>query len=139
MPHSRDSRFVRIILFIFFALALAYAIYEARGVLAGPVIHLTDDVRTTSEQYTSIAGRAERITELRLNGQTITVTEEGAFDEPFLLAPGANRLILEARDARGRVAVRTLDIVFTPDADSPPLIIPDATTSPVGTSTSEGR
>lgn len=135
MPHSRDSRFVRLILFIFFALALAYAVYEARGVLSGPVIHLTDNVRTTSEQYTSIRGRAERITELRLNGQTINVTENGDFNEPFLLALGTNRLILEAQDARGRLAVKTLDIVYIPTAQIPSL--PVATSSPMATSTLE--
>ena len=57
--------------------------------------------------------RAERITELKLNGKPISVTENGDFEEPYLLAEGSNHLILEARDARGRTTQKMLEIVYT--------------------------
>ncbi|MFZ2555678.1 MAG: hypothetical protein WAZ27_01960 [Minisyncoccia bacterium] len=140
MPHSRDSRFVRLILISFFLLAILYAGYEARGALYGPSIEVSEE--PVSEQFTSIRGRALRMTELRLNGQTINVTEDGDFDEIFLLAPGSNRVILEARDARGRTAVRTLDIVYAPHPETTPESVattspafPRATSSPPATST----
>ena len=110
--HARDSRFIRLILLIFFLLAAGYAAYEAQGLLYGPEIHLAEASRASPQALTSIRGTAERITELRLNGKTISVTEDGAFDEPYLLAPGSNRIILEARDARGRTTTETLDIVY---------------------------
>lgn len=112
MRPSRDSRFVRLLLMIFFVLAIGYAGYEAQGLLFGPEIHLAESARFSDEAFILIAGTANRITELRLNGTTISVRENGEFSEPYLLAHGANRVILEARDARGRTALKTLDIVY---------------------------
>lgn len=110
----RDSRFVRIILVLFFVLLVGYGIFEARGLLYGPRIDVPRDTITVHEQLTLVSGRAERIVELKLNGKPIPVTENGSFEEPFLLAEGRNYLILEARDARGRATRKTLDIVYVP-------------------------
>lgn len=110
----RDSRLIRIALSLFFLILVGYALYEARGILYGPAIDVPDDAVIATEPLTHIRGRAERITELRLNGKQIPVTEEGEFDEPFLLAEGANHLILEARDARGQTARETLLIIYRP-------------------------
>lgn len=114
----RDSRVVRTTLIIFFILAALYALYEAQGMLYGPVISVPTETVTAYDAYTSIRGKAERITELRLNGQPIAVTEEGEFNEPYLLAPGSNRIILDARDARGRTARKILDIIYIESSGS---------------------
>ena len=110
----RDSRFVRILLILFFTLLISYAVYEAQGLLFGPIIDVPDQAITVSDPYTVIRGRAQHITELRLNGKTISVTENGEFEEPYLLAEGSNHLILDARDARGRTARKTIDIIYVP-------------------------
>ncbi len=135
MPHSSDSRFARLVLSLFFILALLYAGYEARGVLYGPSIEVSESTSPVYQQSTAIRGRALRMTELRLNGQSINVTEDGYFDEIFLLAPGSNRLVLEARDARGRTDTEMLDIVYIPEPGSPP--IEAATSSPPAASTTK--
>jgi hypothetical protein len=90
------------------------------------MIEVPPETITVHEEYMLITGRAERIVELRLNGKPIPVTEEGAFEEPFLLSPGTNHLILilEARDARGRETKRTLDILFVPRESPPPTSTP---------------
>jgi hypothetical protein len=116
MHPSRDSRFIRLFLAGFFLLAAGYAIYEAQGLLYGPRIYLAHAATSTHESFVRIQGRAERITELQLNGATISVTEDGDFDEPYLLAAGSNRIILDAKDARGRTTRETLDIMYlTPE------------------------
>ncbi len=132
----RDSRIVRAILFLFFVILIGYALFEAQGILYGPSIELQDKAESPDQQLVHIRGKAERITELRLNGATISVTEGGDFDEPYLLAPGSNRIILEARDARGRSAVQALDYIYTPSEAAFPPLIP-ATTTPIATSTEE--
>ena len=124
----RDSRFVRFILILFFILLAGYAIFEAQGLLSGPKIYISEQSITVSDKMVLIQGRAERITELRLNGATISVTEDGTFEEPYLLAKGSNRLILEARDARGRRTQKILDIVYNPSGETP---TPSTTTSPL--------
>ena len=110
----RDSRIIRITLILFFLLLLCYAIYEAQGIFFGPIIDVPVDAITVTDPYTVIKGRAERIAELRLNGKTIPVSEKGEFEEPYLLAEGSNHLILDARDARGRTARKTIDIIYAP-------------------------
>jgi hypothetical protein len=110
----RESRLVRIVLGLFFLLLAGYALFEARGILIGPMITVPEEAVTVSEPLTHIRGRAERITELRLNGKQIPVTESGEFDEPFLLAEGSNHLILEAKDQRGRTTEARLIIVYRP-------------------------
>ncbi len=110
----RDSRLIRIALILFFVLLVGYAIYEAQGLLYGPMINVPEETITVHDPYTLIKGRAARITELQLNGKTIPVTENGEFEEPYLLAEGSNHLILDARDARGRTARKVLDIVYEP-------------------------
>lgn len=114
MLPSRDSRLIRIVLTLFFILLIGYALYEARGILYGPAINMPEEAIHVTEQSTLIRGRAERITELRLNGKQIPVTESGQFEETFLLAPGSNYFFLEARNARGRIAQKTLVIIYTP-------------------------
>ncbi|HWO07662.1 MAG TPA: hypothetical protein VNM40_03720 [Candidatus Paceibacterota bacterium] len=119
----RDSKLVRISLLVFFAFLIAYALYEGWGMLYGPSIRIPDESILSREPYVLVKGRAERITELRLNGKTIPVTEDGDFAEPHLLAPGTNHLILEARDARGRTTQKELDVLYMP------LETPSATTT----------
>lgn len=137
MRPSRESRFIRLVLILFFVLAGGYALYEAQGLLYGPKIHLADTATSTRNSFIRFEGRAERITELRLNGTTISVTENGNFSEPYLLAPGSNRIIFEAHDARGRTTRETLDIIYrAPESptDTAPARTMSATSSPPATS-----
>lgn len=116
----RDIRLTRVLIVLFFLLVAGSAYFEARGALFGPSIEIPETTITTGEQFVHVRGRAERIVELRLNGGAIPVTEEGDFDEPYVLAPGVNHLTLEASDAYGRSAKRTLTIVYTGEAASLP-------------------
>lgn len=113
----RDGTITRIAIVIFFILVLVYAYFEVQGLLYGPSITVPS-VMEVHEAFVSIRGSAERIAELRMNGKAIPVTEEGAFDEPFVLAPGYNRIVLEARDTYGRVRKQTIEIVYIPPAES---------------------
>lgn len=142
MPERRDSRIFATILTSFFLVAVAYGTYEAYGLVVGPSISLPYSSHVSSEQFILIEGTAERMSELRLNGARISVTETGAFKEPFLLAPGTNHFVLEARDSRGRSDTKHLTIHYMPtEAPPPPVGIPTESTSTtsesVATSTEE--
>lgn len=128
----QESRIIRTTLILFFIVLVGYAIYEAQGILYGPQITLSVSSGTVQEQLFTIRGTAVRITELRLNGSPIPVTEQGAFEETYLLAPGSNHIILEAQDARGRHTKETLDVQFTgsnPTVTSQPTSTPPTTTA----------
>ena len=68
--------------------------------------------------FITIEGTARRIATLSMNGETIPVTENGAFSEPYLLAPGYNRIVLTASDRYNKSTERVIEIVYTPVATS---------------------
>lgn len=126
----RDSRLTTIVLVVFFVLLAAYAYYEARGILFGPTIDVTSAVTESTEQFVLIEGTAERIASLKMNGKEISVTETGAFSEPYLLAPGLNRLIFDATDKYGRSRQAIVEILYTPPVGSTTVpAMPDAAAS----------
>ncbi len=112
----RDSRLTYIALGIFFLIVLGYAYYEARGLLFGPSITVNSSVTEVHEPFVTIKGQADRIASLSMNGKTIPVTEDGAFEEPYILSPGYNRIVLDARDKYGRTRSEAIEIIYTPSA-----------------------
>jgi len=114
----RDSRVTRYVLIAFFLLIAAYAYYEGRGLLYGPVIEIENHVLEVSDPFITIEGGTRRITALFLNGKQVPVTEDGAFSEGHVLAPGYNRIILSARDRWGKETERVIELVYTKDPAS---------------------
>ena len=113
-----DSRLTRIVLIGFFATLAAYAAYEIRGLVSGPVIEIDNRVMEVSEPFITIDGHAGRIATLSMNGQQIPVTEGGDFSEGYALTPGYNRIVLEARDRYGNSTERKIEIVYSPATSS---------------------
>lgn len=114
----RDSRLTYIALGVFFLIVLGYAYYEARGLLFGPSITVSSKITEVHEPFVTIKGQADRISSLSMNGKSIPVTENGAFEEPYILSPGYNRIVLDASDKYGRTRRQAIEIVYTPSSDS---------------------
>ena len=132
----RDSRLTRIALGIFFLVVIIYAYYEARGLLFGPSISVSSGTTAIVEtSYILIQGQAARIASLSMNGDPIQVTETGAFQEPYVLSPGVNRIVLDAKDKYGHTAEKVLEIVYTPSATATAPLISASSTLPAATST----
>lgn len=110
----RDSKLTYIALGVFFLIVLSYAYYEARGALFGPRISVTSEVTEVHDPFITIRGQADRIASLSMNGKEIPVTENGAFEEPYLLAEGYNHILLEAKDKYGRRSSQKIEIVYSP-------------------------
>lgn len=133
-----DSRLTKIAFVIFFVLIIAYAFYEARGVVFGPSITITSGITEVQEPYVRITGKAERIAKLSMNGKEIPVTEDGLFDQPYLLSPGLNRILLDATDKYGRTTQKLVGIIYTPTETHTPVPLQNASsTPPTATSTVE--
>lgn len=113
-PH-RTNWIAFIALLAFFAAVLGYAYFEARNVMYGPSIALAQTAQgVVYEQMVLIRGTAKNIVEIRMNGRIIPTTEEGAFEEAHLLAPGYNRILFTARDKINRVQEETVELVYEP-------------------------
>ncbi len=131
----RDSRLTKIVLAIFFLIVIAYAYYEAHGIIFGPTIDIASQAMTVADNpYVLIEGQADRIASLSVDGQPIQVTETGAFKEPYVLAPGVNRIVFDAKDKYGNAAQKVIEIVYTPAA-TPIQAVPAATSTPATDST----
>ena len=115
----RDSKITKVALLIFFLLVLAYGYFEAQGFLFGPSISIPSGVTEVHQPYISIKGNAQRISSLAMNGKQIAVTEDGSFNEPYLLAPGDNRIVLDATDKYGRTRRQVIEVVYTPGTTTP--------------------
>lgn len=126
----RDSRLTKIVLIAFFVLLAAYAYYEGRGFLRGPTIEIENRAMEVSEPLITIEGSAKRIASLSMNGKALPVTEDGAFAEDYLLSPGYNRIVLEARDRYGKATERIIEIVYTPSGVTLPAAPVQATSTP---------
>lgn len=138
----RDSRLTQIVLGLFFVVLLGYAYFEAQGLLFGPSISIPAAPTQVYEPYVVLSGHADRISSLLMNGKSVEVTENGSFSEPYLLSPGYNRIVFDAKDKYGRTRSRTLQIVYVaPEAlqneatSSLPTSTPPTSTSTMSTST----
>ena len=129
----RDSRFVKITLIFFFLFLVGYGYYEAQAMLFGPRISVPSDSIVVHDAFTLIRGRATNISELRLNGATVSVTEDGVFEEPYLLMKGENRVVLDATDKYGRTTQKSIEIIYVADDNEP--VSPSAGTSPEASTT----
>lgn len=112
----RDSRLTKIALGVFFLLVIGYAYFEAQGILFGPSISIPTNSIEVHDPFIIIKGQADRISSLSMNGKEIQVTESGAFEEPYLLAEGLNRIVLDAKDKYGRTSRKVIEVVYTPSA-----------------------
>ena len=105
---------LRIALAALFAVALlAYGLFEARHLLAGPVLIIESPrLGQASEALVTLAGSTKNIADIALNGRKIFVDGEGRFREQLLLSYGYNILTLSARDRFGRETEKTLELVY---------------------------
>lgn len=108
------SHLSHIALVIFFILVLLYAYYEARGILYGPRIMIPPETTLVHDPFITIRGKAERIVELRMNGSAVSVTEDGTFEEPYLLATGYNQIVFEASDRYKHTDTEVLEVIYEP-------------------------
>ncbi len=101
---------------IFFLLIIIYAFYQTYALAEGPDIAMEQPTTngTITDPLVTIAGQAERISHLFLNGGQIFTDESGHFREKLLLAPGYNLITLLAKDKFSREIERRIELVYSP-------------------------
>jgi len=95
-------------------LIFGYSILKVRNLAIGPEITLYSPIDGASAKtdLVNIKGKAERISQIFLNGKKIFTDEKGNFDEQYLLASGYNLLEISANDQFGRKVAKKLQLVF---------------------------
>lgn len=94
---------------------VAYALWEARFLIAGPTLTLAAEPPTAQISRTvTIAGAARNISEITLNGRPIFTDKDGNFSEQVVLESGYTILTLRARDRYGREKILERPFVYVP-------------------------
>ena len=124
----RETRISTVLLTIFFLIVLGYAYFEARALLFGPSISLPTTQIVVHDPLILVKGVAENIASLSMNGKQISVAENGAFEEPYVLYVGYNRISLSAVDKYGSEKNSMLEVIYEPLVIAP--VTPTPTLAP---------
>ncbi len=104
---------IRVAIIVIIALTLiSYAIFQARNLALGPIISITEPVNgeTLSTTTVTIAGTAENISFMTLDGQQIFTDTNGNFSEDIILSKGYNIVTIYGRDKFGKEITKTLQL-----------------------------
>lgn len=86
-------------------IVVAYALFQARHLIEGPIITLTNEPpATTTLPVLELSGTARNIVSITLNGREIYTTDQGAWDETIPLQKGYTMLTIEGVDRYGNRA-----------------------------------
>ncbi len=114
MVAKKDYRFLvkPFLLGLVVLLIIGYSGLKLKDFLTGPQVVITSpsDGATIKKNFVSVQGRAERISQLYLNGKKIFTDEQGNFNESYLLANGYNLLEIIANDQFGRQIIKQLQL-----------------------------
>lgn len=106
---------IRIASIAFVVLALlSYGAFQARALARGPVVSVsgpTNGAVVRSPEIT-IAGTAENVSFMTLDGLQIFTDQSGNFSEDRILSLGYNVLTLYARDKFGKETRQTIYITY---------------------------
>lgn len=93
-------------------LIIGYSGLKLKNFLTGPQLTILSpyDGQTIKRNLVEVKGKAERISQIYLNGKKIFTDEEGNFKENYLLANGYNLLEIVAQDQFGRKIDKKLQL-----------------------------
>lgn len=114
MNKFRKRLAIAVSVLIFIGIA-SYGVYQARAYLSGPRIVI--EGKTREGPLLMLAGTAERIAFLSLQGKQIFTDENGRWQETALLMPGYNSVVVAATDRFGRKTEKHFDAYRTPKED----------------------
>ena len=114
MKDKKDYRRVikPILIGLVIFLIIGYSGLKLKDLLIGPQITVTSpaDGATIKKELVNVKGKAERISQLFLNGKKIFTDEQGNFNEQYLLASGYNLVEIVASDQFGRQVTKKLQL-----------------------------
>lgn len=103
------------VIFVCLLFAAVYITYQARFLIIGPQITLTNDISMLQNtRQVNLVGNASNISRLWLNGRPIFTNREGQFTAAVILENGYTVTTLKAEDRYGRTTTITRPFVYAP-------------------------
>ena len=94
---------------------IVYISFQARFLISGPQIVLTDRAdHLQNERQVYLSGEAFNISHLWLNNRQIYTDAQGKFKEPLILENGYTVAVLKAEDRYGRETKVSQSFVYAP-------------------------
>lgn len=93
---------------------VAYSVFQAQKIWAGPVIDIytPQNNATYNSTLIEIDGRAKNIAYINLDDRQMFTDKDGNFSEKLLLSPGYNVVKLDAWDKFGKQTEKKLELVL---------------------------
>lgn len=90
----------------------SYSAWRVKDIIEGPkiTVYSPTDGDNSRSDLVKITGKAERISQLFINGRKVFTDEEGNFNENYLLANGYNALEIKALDNLGREKIKKIQL-----------------------------
>ena len=109
--HS-SSTTSRIAAFTLVLITAGYGLFEARTLLAGPLLSVESPNNGALVYGTlyEVRGKASQVSRVSINGRTASLDSSGRFAEPFLTPKGGGMLIIRAEDRFGRMSEEHIEI-----------------------------
>lgn len=115
-------------LILFFVVLALYGIWQARDLLFGIRISISDikDGQTLTEPVLALSGVAHHAVFVEVNQKQVPVAQDGAWNTSLALGAGHNIIVASARDKFGKTVSKEIRVYYdAPDVPEPlPDVIP---------------
>jgi hypothetical protein len=109
--YSLGNLLYGILIAIVIGLIALYVLFQARHIIDGPMIIVSEVAYEGTSPTVMLSGTTENIVSLSLNGRPIYTDDEGAWTETVVLPVGYTVITLTAEDRYGRVRSVTKEFV----------------------------
>jgi hypothetical protein len=102
------------VLFVLLSLVIAYALYQARFIIIGPVVKVTSHTNgeRVSEPLVILEGTARNISRISLNDRQIFTDENGVWSEKLIVSSGTSIMTIKAKDRFGREITKRIQLIL---------------------------
>jgi ABC-type maltose transport system permease subunit len=109
--YSLGTLLYGVLIAIIIGLIALYVLFQARHIIDGPMIMVSDVAYDGTSPTIMLSGTTESIVSLSLNGRSIYTDDDGAWSETVVLPVGYTVITLTAEDRYGRVRHVTREYV----------------------------
>lgn len=109
------SFYIKFTLIILFVIIISgYAFFQAKNIVLGPVVEITQPINGSSVESSliEVRGKAKNISHISMNGRQIFTDDKGLFSEKLLLSYGYNIITIKAQDRFDREIEKKLELIY---------------------------
>ncbi len=99
---------------LFVIIIFGYAFFQAKNIVLGPVVEITQPINGSSLESSliDVRGFAKNISHISMNGRQIFTDDKGLFSEKLLLSYGYNIITIKAQDRFDREIEKKLELIY---------------------------